>query len=63
MDIHPVRDPQDVDVVNQMSGESQRNEENIPHFVRFMLTAMILRKSNLEMPYACFYLVVGLCVY
>ena len=24
-----------------MSGESQRNEENIPHFFRSMLTAMI----------------------
>ena len=39
MDIHIVRVPQDVDVVG-MSGESQRNEENVPHFFRSMLTAM-----------------------
>ena len=30
MDIHLVRVPQDVDVV--MSGESYRNEQNVPHF-------------------------------
>ena len=30
MDIHLVRVPQGVDV--EMSGESQQNEENVPHF-------------------------------
>ena len=40
MDIHLVRVPaaQYVDVV----GESQRNEENVPHFFQSMLTAMMM---------------------
>ena len=38
MDIHFVRVPQDV----EMSGESQRNEENVPQFFRSMLTAMMV---------------------
>ena len=43
MDIHLVRVPQYVDVVN--AGESQRNEENIQHVFRSMLTAMRSRHS------------------
>ena len=44
MAIHLVRVPQDVDVAN--TGENQRNEENVPHFFRSMLTAMILVRAG-----------------
>ena len=40
MDIHLVRVPQDVDVVNVRWNLSQRNEENVQHFFQSMLTAM-----------------------
>ena len=46
MDIHLVRVPQDVDVVNVR--RKQRNEENVPHFFLYMLTAMLLVRKLLH---------------
>ena len=48
MYIHLVRVPQVADVVKLMSGESQRNEENVPHFVQSMLTAMAATIVSLQ---------------